>query len=93
MTPGERVARANRARELLEDDLMKSVFSGVRNALVERLETCPIGDTNTQHEIALTLQLLKQLQSQLRQFIQDGTLATKEIEQETWLARARKKFA
>lgn len=93
MTPGERVARANKARELLEDDLMKSVFSGVRNALIERLEACPMGDMDTQHEIALTLQLLKQLQSQLRQFIQDGTLATKEIEQETWLARARKKFA
>lgn len=92
MTPGERVARANKARRLVEDEL-KDVFDGVRSALVERLEACPIGDRDAQHEIALTLQLLKQLKQHLLNYVQDGKLAEREQEQENWLRKARKRFA
>jgi hypothetical protein len=93
MTPGERIARANRARELLEEETMRSVFSGVREALVTKLEQCAIGDTATQHEIALTLQLLKQLRQHLQTFADDGTLAEREVEQERWITRMRKRLA
>lgn len=93
MTPGERIARATRAKELLEEETMAQVFRGVRDALVERLESCPIGDTSTQHEIALTLQLLKQLRAHLNQFIDDGTLAEHEQKQETFIARMRNRIA
>ena len=93
MTPGERIARANRARELLEEQTMRGVFDGVREALVVKLEQCAIGDTATQHEIALTLQLLKQLRAHLQSYIDDGSLAEREVEQEKWFARMRKRIA
>jgi hypothetical protein len=93
MTPGDRIARANRARELLDEETMRGVFNGVREALVLKLEQCPIGDTQTQHEIALTLQLLKQLRAHLQAFIDDGVLAEREVDQEKWFARMRKRIA
>jgi hypothetical protein len=92
MTPGDRVARANRARQLIEEDL-KEAFDGVRMALLERLEAAPIGDRDVHHEITLTLQLLKQLKGHLVSYVQDGKLAEKEIEQENWLQKAKRKFA
>ena len=93
MTPGDRIARSNRAIQLLHDPLLQQVFSGVRMALVERLESSGIGDEKTQHEIALMLQLLKQLNTHLLNFADDGKLAAKEVEHENWLAKFRKKSA
>lgn len=89
MTPGDRIARANRANELLNSGTMKEAFNGVREALVVSLESCAVGDTSTQHEIALMLQLLKRVQAHLQSWVSDGTLAKKEVEQQTWLDRVR----
>jgi len=89
MTPGDRVARSQRAREVLDEDTMGSVFREVREALVARLEATAIGDTATQHEIALTLQLLKQLRAHLETYITDGQLVNREQEQERWIDRLR----
>ena len=93
MSQGDRVARASRARELLEEQTMRAAFNGVREALVLRLEQCAIGDVATQHEIALTLQLLKQLRAHLQSFVDDGTLAEREQQQERWIERMRKRIA
>jgi hypothetical protein len=38
---------------------------------VTRLESLPIGDIDTQHEIALMLQLLKQVRTKLEMYGQD----------------------
>ena len=93
MTPGERVARANRAREVLDEDLLGGVFREVREALVERLEATGIGDTATQHEIALTLQCLKHLRAHIESYITDGKLAAREQDEETFMARMRRRIA
>jgi hypothetical protein len=93
MTPGDRVARANRAREILDENTLSSAFSAVRSALVDRLEATAIGDTSTQHEIALTLQCLKQVKQHLESYITDGKLAEREVEQERFLTRMRKRIA
>jgi len=93
MSPGERVARANKAREVLNENMMGGVFNEVREALVSKLEQTPIGDTDTQHEIALTLQLLKQLRRHLENWIEDGALAEREIENENFMARMRRRIA
>lgn len=87
------MARANKAREILNEQLMGGVFNEVREALVARLEQTPIGDTSTQHEIALTLQLLKQLRRHLESWIEDGTLAARELENENFMARMRRRIA
>ena len=93
MTPGERVARANRARDILDEETMRGAFDGVRMALLDRLEATAIGDTATQHEIALTLQCLKQVRQHLESYITDGKLAVREQEQENFMARMRRRIA
>ena len=88
MTPRE---RAERARQLLDDPLLNEAFSGVRAALIERLESAPIGDVELQHEIALMLQLLKRLRTQIEQHLQDFRVVEAEQKQRDWLAKARQK--
>jgi hypothetical protein len=68
MTPTE---RGERASKLMADQVMIEAFSDIRMALVTRLESLPIGDIDTQHEIALMLQLLKQVRTKLEMYGQD----------------------
>ena len=81
MTPGERVARAQRAAQLIDHDL-KGVFEGVEGLIVEKMKAVAVGDRDTQHELVLTLQLLGRLKGHLKSWIQDGTLAEAEMRQE-----------
>jgi hypothetical protein len=82
-----------RAREILDEDLMGSVFRDVREALVARLEAAAIGDTSTHHEIALTLQLLRQLRAHLESYITDGKLAEREQEDDNFMRRMKRRIA
>jgi len=74
MTPQEIVDRAERAKEVLDNPTLQKAFEGVRGALVINLEEVALGDIETQHEIAVSLQLLKQLKRQLHNWVNDGTL-------------------
>lgn len=63
MTP---IERAMRLKQILDDEVFKSAVSDVRARLIDRLENSPISDHETQHEIALMLQLLKNVVSELQ---------------------------
>lgn len=71
----EVVDRAIRARRLLSDEeVFNEAMSAVRDKLISGLENCAIGDIDTQHNLTLSLQLLKQLEGMLRRWIDEGTL-------------------
>lgn len=91
MTPGERVARANRAAEQLKD--LEWVFQEVRNDMTRALESSALGDVDTHHNIAISLQALKLVQSKLQAVVNDGKMAAVEQEQENWIRRMRRKVA
>ena len=88
MTPGERVARANRAADLLRD--LEPTFRGVEDALVRQLKTCPIKDDDLMRELVRTLQVGEQYKKHLASFIQDGKLADAEMRQEESIRRRKK---
>lgn len=88
MTPGERVARKQKAEQLIDHDL-RGVFEGVEGLIVEKLKAVAVGDRDTQHELVLTLQLLGRLRAHLRSWIQDGQLAEAEIRQEEAIRRRK----
>ena len=88
MTPRE---KADRAKQLLEDELLKEAFSAVRAGLIDRLESAAVGDVEFQHEIALMLQLLKRIRTQLEQYLQDRRVIEAEQRQQDWMTRARQK--
>ena len=86
MTPRD---RADRAQQILDDDVFKHAFRDIRESLVDRLESCPVGDVDSQHEIAITLQLLKQLKVQLSRYTEEILIDKATERQENWLRKAR----
>ena len=89
----ESIELANQAELFTTNVAYKAAMDGVRQALVQRLEECPIGDKDLQHEIALSLQLLKQLDRNLRSFIMTGELERKRDEAKKWYQKMRRKVA
>jgi hypothetical protein len=90
MTPRE---RAEEAKIVLNNPVMEQVFGDIRMGLVNRLESVPIGDIDTQHEIALTLQLLKKLRDQLQTYVNDVKVDEHREKQETFIKRMRQRIA
>ena len=86
MTPRE---KADRAKLLLEDPVFNHVFSDIRDQIVMKLEVCPVSDVEAQHDLTLTLQLLKQLKTQLARYTEEIVLDNAKARQESWLKRAR----
>lgn len=66
--------RAERARQLLDDELIKEAFRAVEAGLVGALKASPIGDVDTHHTIALSLQLLGNVERQFHKWISDGAV-------------------
>lgn len=90
MTPGE---RADRANQLLNDPVFIGVFDDIRLQLVARLEDTAIGDIDMQHEIALTLQLLKKLREQLQNYGNDLRVEQYKRKQDSFIERMRQRIA
>jgi hypothetical protein len=89
MTPFE---RADRAKQLLADSVLQGAFRDMRDKLVLQLEVVPLSDIETQHEIALMLQLLKRLQNQLVIYTQEIAVDKHKQKQENFVARMRQKL-
>lgn len=89
MTPFE---RAEEAKRMLDSPVLRGALDDIRANLIGKLETLPIGDVDTQHEIALTLQLLKRLREQLAKYADDVTVDQQKRRHETWVERMREKL-
>jgi hypothetical protein len=89
MTP---IERANRAQQLLDDEVLNDVFSGVRERLVARLEDSAFGDEKTHHDTAMMLQALKQLKVQLQLYAQELVMQKHKEQQEEQIRKARQRL-
>ena len=86
MTPRE---KADRARQILDDPVFAHVMQDIREQLVAKIEACPISDVDAQHDLTITLQLLKQLRTQLARYCDEIVLDNAKARQESWLRRAK----
>lgn len=89
MTPRE---KADRAKQMLEDPLFRGVLNDVRMGLLEQLELCPMGDVDTQHEIALSLQLWRRIPDQLRRYADELTVEKHKESQDSFIRQLRQKI-
>lgn len=71
----QEIRKAEEARRLLDEPMMKQAFLNIESGLVENLKKVPIGDTKTQHELVLTLQLLTKLKGHFLTVMQTGQMA------------------
>jgi hypothetical protein len=86
MTPKE---LSERARTILAEECMQRVFEDVRQGYLSALEQCAIGDIDTQHQITLSLQNLKQIKLQLMRYGQENVIDNHKREQESFMRRMR----
>lgn len=94
MTPFE---KSEAAKHLLTNPVLKEALENIREGLVRQLEAAPMGDVDTHHQAALSLQLLKQVRSELHRFISEQTVIEQRTKHESFLQRtiaeARKLYA
>ena len=89
MTPNE---KADASRRILAEPVITAAFADIRMRLVAKLEQAPIGDVDTQHEIALTLQLLKQLRTQLERYVQGQAVDKARDKHDTFIEKMRQRI-
>ena len=90
MTP---IERADRAKQLLEDPVLRGVFVDIRERLVAKLEQAPIGYVDTHHEVALTLQCLQQVKSLLHTYTQEIAIDKHKVREESFMNKMRQRIA
>lgn len=84
------IRRGAQAAQLLNSPLYVEAVEKVRMGLVQRMETSAVGDRDTHHEIALSLQLLKQIHQHIKTVAETGKMA--EIERKNWLDHVKKRI-
>lgn len=81
-----KIERGERAARVLNDELYKEAFESVRQALLTKFESAPVGDAEGMARIRLCLKLLHDVRANLESVMNDGKLAAFEIEQKKRVA-------
>lgn len=89
MSPTE---KAERAQRILEDEVFQTMLDELRMELVGRLESVPMGDIDTQHEIALSLQLLRQMRTRLMSYGNQAALDKHVAKETAFVAKMRETY-
>lgn len=85
MTVDEEERRGFEAERVLNEPLLKEAFESVERGLVDAMKRVAMGDTKTQHELVLTLQLLGKVKGHIEEVVQTGQLA--QIQKKTMAQR------
>ncbi|QJP10462.1 hypothetical protein [Pseudomonas multiresinivorans] len=81
---------ANRAREVLENEVFIQVWADVEQELTKAWQESPARDVEGREKIFLTLQMLRKLHKAIQSTLDSGKLAEKELQHKKTLAdRAR----
>ena len=86
MTPFE---KAERAKQLLDDPLLMEVLQNIRERLVSALESSPIDDVDTHHNGTLSLQILKQIKTELHRFIGEAAVIEARKKHDSFIEKTR----
>lgn len=87
-----KIERGARAKSLLEDVIFKEVQSEIKADIVKKLEEVPVGDIDSQHELVLSLQMLKAHRTRLERWIDDAKIEQKSQEQKSWIEKQKQRF-
>ena len=68
------LVRAERAKQILDDQLVKEAFAGVEAGLVNAMKQAAVNDATTHHHLVLSLQSLGAVRRQFEKWIDSGEL-------------------
>lgn len=77
-------AKADKAKKLLEDELLAEAFEKVRENYLNSVEALPLDRTKGDeafYDLRVMLYLLRRVKDELHQYIKDGTLVDFRAEQ------------
>lgn len=92
MTPHEDMARAIRARELLDNELLNEALSAIEAELVRKWEECPARDMDGKDYYWRLYKTAKKFRNVLAGYVELGKLAQNAVEQEKEHSRLRRMF-
>lgn len=72
----------------MEAPLLKEAFDKIEAGIIDAMKRVPMGDTKTQHELVLSLQLFGRIKGHLAEVMETGKLAR--IQKETLLQKAKR---
>jgi hypothetical protein len=89
-TVDQEIRRGDEAQRLMSAPLLQEAFEKVESGLIDAMKRVPMGDTKTQHELVLSLQLFGRIKGHLAEVMETGKLAL--IQKETMAAKAKRLF-
>jgi hypothetical protein len=82
MSDTEQLERAAAAKRALDNPALKAAFNEVREAIVHRIEQCPMRDTEGAEKLRIMLRLLNDLRLNLESAINDGKVVELRIQED-----------
>lgn len=90
MTPRE---RGDHAKRLLDDPVLRHALDSIRDGIVLKIEASPMGDRDTHHEAAISLQLLKRVRSELMRMVDDVKIDESRAKQDAFIKNMKQSIA
>lgn len=86
----EEVKRGERAEEVLNNPIYIEAIEKVRDGIIQSMAESPLGDDKTHNRLVIALQLLSQIEKQIKTVAQTGKLA--QIQVNSPVERIRRVF-
>jgi hypothetical protein len=87
----EIIERGARVQRLLNDTDLKDAFASVREAIVAKIEACPMRDTEGAEKLRVMLKLLNDVRVNLEQAISDGRVTQLRVQE--WEQDKKRRFS
>lgn len=81
MTPGDVIARGERARQLMTDVVMQDAFAAVEKIYVLEMRKCAATDDAGRYRYSQALNIIEGVKIHLREFIAQGALTEKQSQE------------
>lgn len=69
------IKRGERAAEVLENELYKEAITKVREGIIQSMASSALGDAETHNRLVIGLQILNQIEKQLKDVMATGKMA------------------
>lgn len=91
MTPEEEIQRAEKARQILEEPLVKEAFSILEDAFLNGIQTSAVKDCELREKICQMLISLRALKQHLVSTMETGKFAQEQLRQQTLWEMSKQK--
>lgn len=69
------IKRGERAAEVLTNELYIEAFTKVREGIIQSMSQSPLGDAETHNRLVIAMQLLNQIEKQLKDVVTTGKMS------------------